>query len=64
MIAIESMTADDWPAVRRIYAEGVATGDATLERETPDWDHFDRSHPSVCRRVARDRPAWSWAGRR
>ena len=44
-IQIEPMTADDWPEVRRIYAEGIATGDATLEREAPDWDHFDHSHP-------------------
>ena len=48
------MTAADWPSVRRIYAEGIATGDATLEREAPDWDHFDRSHRSDCRFVARD----------
>ena len=25
----------DWAAVRRIYAEGIATGDATFETETP-----------------------------
>jgi L-amino acid N-acyltransferase YncA len=25
----------DWPAVRRIYAEGIATGDATFETEVP-----------------------------
>jgi L-amino acid N-acyltransferase YncA len=42
---IEPMTAADWPEVGRIYAEGIATGDATLEREPPDWGHFDRSHP-------------------
>ena len=47
------MTAADWPDVRRIYAEGIATGDATLEREAPDWSHFDRSHPVECRLVAR-----------
>jgi L-amino acid N-acyltransferase YncA len=52
-IAIEPMTAADWPEVRRIYAEGIATGDATLEREAPDWGHFDRSHPTDCRLVAR-----------
>ena len=52
-ITIEPMTAADWPAVRRIYAEGIATGDATLEREAPDWGHFDRSHPAECRLVAR-----------
>jgi L-amino acid N-acyltransferase YncA len=52
-ISIEPMTAADWPAVRRIYAEGIATGDATLEREAPDWAHFDHSHPTDCRFVAR-----------
>jgi L-amino acid N-acyltransferase YncA len=50
---IEPMTVSDWPAVRRIYAEGIATGDATLEREAPDWGHFDRSHPAECRLIAR-----------
>ena len=53
-LRIEPMSAADWPAVRRIYAEGIATGDATLEREAPDWDHFDRSHKADCRLVARD----------
>jgi phosphinothricin acetyltransferase len=56
-IRIEPMTADDWPAVRRIYAEGIATGDATLEREAPDWNHFDHSHRHDCRLVARASPA-------
>ena len=54
MIVIERMTAGDWPAVRRIYAQGIATGDATLEREAPDWNHFDHSHPQACRLVALD----------
>jgi len=52
-LRIEPMTAADWPAVHRIYSEGIATGDATLEREAPDWDHFDRSHRRNCRLVAR-----------
>jgi L-amino acid N-acyltransferase YncA len=52
-IFIEPMTVADWAEVRRIYAEGIATGDATLEREAPDWGHFDRSHPVDCRLVAR-----------
>lgn len=49
------MTPADWPIVRRIYAEGIATGNATLEREAPDWDHFDRSHQPDCRLVAREK---------
>ena len=28
-ITITPMTPDDWPAVRRIYAEGIATGNAS-----------------------------------
>lgn len=62
-IRVEDMTAADWPAVRRIYQEGIATGDATLEREAPDWDHFDRSHRHDCRLVARldpDGPVVGW----
>jgi phosphinothricin acetyltransferase len=56
------MAQGDWPAVRRIYAEGIATGDATLEREAPDWDHFDRSHRHDCRLVARLEPAGQVCG--
>jgi L-amino acid N-acyltransferase YncA len=52
-VRVEAMTPADWPAVHRIYSEGIATGDATLEREAPDWDHFDRSHRRDCRMVAR-----------
>ncbi len=53
---IEPMTAEDWPEVRRIYEEGIATGVATFERSAPDWSHFDRSHRHDCRLVARARP--------
>jgi phosphinothricin acetyltransferase len=55
-IQIEPMTADDWPEVRRIYEEGIATGTATLERAAPDWSHFDHSHRHDCRLVARVQP--------
>ena len=52
-VRVDPMEPTDWSAVHRIYAEGIATGDATLEREAPDWDHFDRSHRHDCRLVAR-----------
>ena len=35
MIAIEPMTAADWDDVARIYAERIATGDATFETSVP-----------------------------
>lgn len=62
-LVIAPMTAADWPAVRRIYAEGIATGDATLEHQVPNWSHFDRSHPLECRFVAlegRGGPVVGW----
>jgi len=50
---IEPMTTSDSGAVIRIYAEGIATTNASLEREAPDWEHFDHSHRADCRFVAR-----------
>lgn len=41
VIGIRPLTRDDWPAVERIYAEGIATGQATFEREPPTWEAFD-----------------------
>lgn len=53
-IVIETMTAGDWPAVRAIYREGIATGDATFETEAPSWESWDAAHLSFARLVARD----------
>jgi L-amino acid N-acyltransferase YncA len=38
------MVQDDWPAVREIYEQGIATGDATFETEPPPWPAWDRAH--------------------
>lgn len=46
------MTDADWPAVRAIYAAGIATGDATFETEPPSWDHFDAARDPRLRLVA------------
>ncbi len=34
---LESMAEEDWQAVRAIYLDGIATGQATFETTTPDW---------------------------
>jgi phosphinothricin acetyltransferase len=52
-ILIEPMTAQDWPAVCAIYADGIATGNATFETDYPDWEKWDRAHVDGCRLVAR-----------
>lgn len=35
-ITVREMLASDWPAVHRVYAEGIATGQATFETTVPD----------------------------
>lgn len=47
------MTVADWEGVLRVYAEGIATGNATFETELPSWEAWDRAHRSHCRLVAR-----------
>jgi len=37
------MTAADWPEVEAIYAEGIASGNATFETSTPSYGDFDAS---------------------
>jgi phosphinothricin acetyltransferase len=46
------MAPELWPAVREIYREGMATGNATFETELPDWEKWDSSHRKDCRLVA------------
>ena len=48
------MTSADWPAVEMIYAEGIATGNATFETRTPTWEQFDASRLPDHRIVALD----------
>jgi L-amino acid N-acyltransferase YncA len=50
--AIIPMQPAHWPAVREIYREGIATGDATFEVELPDWEKWDSNHRKNCRLVA------------
>ncbi|MFZ0286774.1 MAG: N-acetyltransferase family protein [Terriglobales bacterium] len=52
-IRIDVMTSDDWPTVRQIYAEGIATGNATFETVVRDWPNWDSGHHRECRLVAR-----------
>lgn len=51
--AIAPLKPEDWPAIRAIYGEGIAAGNATFETETPDWPAWDAGHLQVCRLVAR-----------
>jgi L-amino acid N-acyltransferase YncA len=50
---IAAMRPEDWPAVREIYREGIATGDATFETVPPVWQKWDSSHRQDSRLIAR-----------
>jgi L-amino acid N-acyltransferase YncA len=52
MLTLRAMTPADWPAVRRIYAEGIATGLATFETDVPSWEAWDAAHRNEPRLVA------------
>jgi len=50
---IAEMRPADWPAVRAIYTEGIATGQATFETDAPEWAAWDAARLPAPRLVAR-----------
>lgn len=56
------MRTDDWPAVKAIYEQGIATRLATFETEAPSWDDWNAGHLAEPRLVAeRDGQVVGWA---
>jgi phosphinothricin acetyltransferase len=53
-VTIRPMTPSDWDAVRAVYLEGIATGNATFETGAPEWERWNSSHRQDCRLVACD----------
>jgi L-amino acid N-acyltransferase YncA len=49
---IRALERADWPDVERIYAEGIATGNATFETALPTWEEFNRDRLPGHRLVA------------
>jgi phosphinothricin acetyltransferase len=61
-IKIDKMHYDDWPSVKTIYEEGIATKNATFETEVPEWNEWDKEHLKTCRIVARNgQSVFGWA---
>jgi phosphinothricin acetyltransferase len=52
-IEITSMEQADWPEVRAVYEEGIATGNATFETLAPAWEAWNAKHLQAGRLVAR-----------
>ena len=51
-IQITGLLERHWPAVREIYAQGIATRNATFETVVPEWTEWNANHLPVCRFVA------------
>jgi L-amino acid N-acyltransferase YncA len=59
---VRPMRHEDWPAVRAIYLEGIATGNATFETEAPPYERWSASHLPAHRFIAvRGPDAVGWA---
>ena len=53
-VVVRAMEPADWPAVRTIYEAGIASGNATFETTSPNWDDWDRTHLADHRLAATD----------
>ena len=51
-VTVRPMAVRDWPDVRAIYADGIASGDATFETAAPPWAEWDAGHLAAHRLVA------------
>jgi L-amino acid N-acyltransferase YncA len=62
-LRIDPLQPRDWPAVVAIYAQGIATGNATFETAPPTWERWDQGHLPGHRLVARagDGQVVAWA---
>jgi phosphinothricin acetyltransferase len=52
-VLIDDLRCDDWDQVRRIYQDGLDTGNASFEVEAPAWDVWDQKHHRHSRLVVR-----------
>jgi phosphinothricin acetyltransferase len=58
---VRVLRAEDWPAVRAIYEDGIRSGDATFETEAPSWESWDAAHPRLRLVAERDGAVVGWA---
>jgi len=48
---IATMLPEHWPSVKKIYEEGIATGNATFQTAAPEWEEWDAAHVKNSRLV-------------
>ena len=59
---ITPLLSEHWTAVKAIYEQGIATGDATFQTSAPSWEEWNTGHLSHSRLVAvEDGQVIGWA---
>ncbi len=59
---ITALLSEHWPAVKTIYEQGIATGQATFQTSAPTWEEWNTSHLDHSRLVAlEDEEVIGWA---
>ena len=58
---VRALDESDWPAVSAIYADGIATGNATFESDVPTWEAWNAAHPTVRLVAEEDGAVVGWA---
>jgi phosphinothricin acetyltransferase len=60
-VTVRDLQPNDWPAVRAIYEDGIRSGDATFETETPSWEGWDAAHTALRLVAEREGVVVGWA---
>ena len=59
---IKTMQPEHWPSVKKIYEEGIATGNATFQTAAPSWEEWNTAHVKNSRLVAvENKEVLGWA---
>jgi L-amino acid N-acyltransferase YncA len=53
-VILRELEERDWPAVRAIYEDGIAGGQATFETAAPSWERWDGAHLAAPRPIAEE----------
>jgi L-amino acid N-acyltransferase YncA len=51
-IIVRELCKEDYPLVKLIYEQGIATKNATFETTAPDWEEWNKKYIENCRFVA------------
>jgi L-amino acid N-acyltransferase YncA len=60
-VVVRDLQPDDWPSIRAIYEDGIRSGYATFETETPARETWEAAHPDLRLVAERQGAVVGWA---